>query len=310
MKIRIATRGSKLSLIQTRIVMDMIRKVEPNVQFEIITVRTTGDVVQDKPLYAIGVKGIFEKEVNIALLRNEADIAVHSLKDLPSEISPGLVIAGFSPRDPPYDVLVVKDGDPDSILSLPSGARVGTSSVRRKAFLLNIRRDLNIDVIRGNVDTRVNKLIRGDYNAIVIAEAGLVRLFDDLKNLKIRYTRIAPDILPPAPGQGIIAVVAREKDTNIVDLLEKASDPKAKAEALAERAFLRAVGGGCHVPVGGVAIHIDDGMEFIAGIASIDGTKKRIIRIRGSSDNPQELGIKAANELLKQWNMKTANSYM
>ena len=270
MKIRIATRGSKLSLIQTRIVMDMIRKVEPNVQFEIITVRTTGDVVQDKPLYAIGVKGIFEKEVNIALLRNEADIAVHSLKDLPSEISPGLVIAGFSPRDPPYDVLV----------------------------------------IRGNVDTRVNKLIRGDYNAIVIAEAGLVRLFDDLKNLKIKYTRIAPDILPPAPGQGIIAVVAREKDTNIVDLLEKASDPKAKAEALAERAFLRAVGGGCHVPVGGVAIHIDDGMEFIAGIASIDGTRKRIIRIRGSSDNPQELGIKAANELLKQWNMKTANSYM
>ncbi len=138
------------------------------------------------------LRGIFEKEVNLALLKNEADIAVHSLKDLPSEISPGLVVAGFSPRDPPFDVLVVKDDYPSELMALPSGARVGTSSVRRRAFLLNVRRDISINVIRGNVDTRINKLIRGgDYDAIVIAEAGLVRLINDVKSLNIKYTRIS-----------------------------------------------------------------------------------------------------------------------
>jgi hydroxymethylbilane synthase len=303
MRIRIATRGSKLSLIQTRIVMDMIRRVEPNVQFDIVIVRTTGDIIQDKPLYAIGVKGIFEKEVNLALLRNEADIAVHSLKDLPSELSPGLVIAGFSPRDPPYDVLVTRSEDPWSLSSLPSGARVGTSSVRRRAFLLNARPDLTIDVIRGNVDTRINKLINGQYDAIVIAEAGLVRLIQDVGKLGIRYERIPPDVLPPAPGQGIIAVVVREKDTDLVDLLKRASDPRARIEALAERAFLRSVGGGCHVPVGGVAIYDGHNLEFIAGIADIDGRRKRIIRVLGSPDNPENVGIKAANELLAGWSM-------
>jgi hydroxymethylbilane synthase len=301
MRIRIATRGSKLSLIQTRIVMDMIRRVEPNVQFDIVIVRTTGDIIQDKPLYAIGVKGIFEKEVNLALLRNEADIAVHSLKDLPSELSPGLVIAGFSPRDPPYDVLVTRSEDPWNLSSLPSGARVGTSSVRRRAFLLNARPDLTIDVIRGNVDTRINKLINGQYDAIVIAEAGLVRLIQDVGKLGIRYERIPPDVLPPAPGQGIIAVVVRERDTDLIDLLKRASDQRARAEALAERAFLRSVGGGCHVPVGGVAISNDDKLEFIAGIASVDGRRKRIIRVSGPLSDPEGVGIKAAKELLSGW---------
>ena len=302
MRIRIATRGSKLSLIQTEIVMNMIRKVEPDVQFDVVIVKTTGDVIQDKPLYAIGVKGIFEKEVNLALLRNEADIAVHSLKDLPSEISPGLVVAGFSPRDPPYDVLVVRDDYPSDLAALPSGARVGTSSVRRRAFLLSIRRDISVSVIRGNVDTRINKLMRGDYDAIVIAEAGLVRLMSDEQSLHIRYTRISLDVLPPAPGQGIIAVVAREKDTDLIDLLNRASDPRAKAEALAERAFLRTVGGGCHVPVGGVAIHEGDRMEFIAGMADLNGERKVIIRLSGSPSSPEELGISAARELLRRWN--------
>ncbi|ADN51123.1 hydroxymethylbilane synthase [Vulcanisaeta distributa] len=301
MRIRIATRGSRLSLIQTEIVMNMIRRVEPNVRFDVIIVRTTGDVIQDKPLYAIGVKGIFEKEVNLALLRNEADIAVHSLKDLPSEISPGLVVAGFSPRDPPFDVLVVKDDYPSELMALPSGARVGTSSVRRRAFLLNVRRDISINVIRGNVDTRINKLIRGDYDAIVIAEAGLVRLINDVKSLNIKYTRISPDVLPPAPGQGIIAVVAREKDTDLVDLLNKASDPKARAEALAERAFLRTIGGGCHVPVGGMAIHEGARMEFIAGMADLNGERKVLVKLSGSPSNPEELGVNAARELLKRW---------
>ncbi|MGC8606212.1 MAG: hydroxymethylbilane synthase [Vulcanisaeta sp.] len=305
MKIRIATRGSRLSLIQSDIVMRMLRRVEPNIQFEVIIIRTTGDLVQDKPLYAIGTKGIFEKEVNLALLKDEADIAVHSLKDLPSEISPGLVIAGFSPRDPPFDVLVVRNDYPSDLMALPSGAKVGTSSVRRRAFLLSVRKDISINVIRGNVDTRINKLIRGDYDAVVIAEAGLVRLINDMKSLHIRYARIPLDLLPPAPGQGIIAVVTREKDTNLIDLLRKASDPKAMVEALAERAFLRTVGGGCHVPVGGVAIYDGNYMEFIAGIADINGNRKVIVKIRDSSIDPERLGINAAHELLRQWNERT-----
>lgn len=240
------------------------------------------------------------------MLRNEADIAVHSLKDLPSEISPGLVVAGFSPRDPPFDILVVRDDYPSDLMSLPSGARVGTSSVRRRAFLLNVRRDISINVIRGgNVDTRINKLIRGgDYDAIVIAEAGLVRLMSDVKSLNIKYTRIPPDVLPPAPGQGIIAVVAREKDTDLVDLLNRASDPRTRAEALAERAFLRTVGGGCHVPVGGIAIHEGgDRVEFIAGMADLNGGERKVlVRLSGSPSNPEELGVNAARELLKRWN--------
>ncbi|ADY00412.1 porphobilinogen deaminase [Vulcanisaeta moutnovskia 768-28] len=305
MKIRIATRGSRLSLIQSDIVMRMLRRVEPNIQFEVIIIRTTGDLVQDKPLYAIGTKGIFEKEVNLALLKDEADIAVHSLKDLPSEISPGLVIAGFSPRDPPFDVLVVRNDYPSDLMALPSGAKVGTSSVRRRAFLLSVRKDISINVIRGNVDTRINKLIRGDYDAVVIAEAGLVRLINDMKSLHIRYARIPLDLLPPAPGQGIIAVVTREKDTNLIDLLRKASDPKAMVEALAERAFLRTVGGGCHVPVGGIAIYDGNYMEFIAGIADINGNRKVIVKIRDSSIDPERLGINAAHELLRQWNERT-----
>jgi len=292
-------------LIQSDIVMRMLRRVEPNIQFEVIIIRTTGDLVQDKPLYAIGTKGIFEKEVNLALLKDEADIAVHSLKDLPSEISPGLVIAGFSPRDPPFDVLVVRNDYPSDLMALPSGAKVGTSSVRRRAFLLSVRKDISINVIRGNVDTRINKLIRGDYDAVVIAEAGLVRLINDMKSLHIRYARIPLDLLPPAPGQGIIAVVTREKDTNLIDLLRKASDPKAMVEALAERAFLRTVGGGCHVPVGGIAIYDGNYMEFIAGIADINGNRKVIVKIRDSSIDPERLGINAAHELLRQWNERT-----
>ncbi|WP_069808016.1 hydroxymethylbilane synthase [Vulcanisaeta thermophila] len=301
MRLRIATRGSKLSLIQTNIIMDMIRRVEPDIDFELVIVKTTGDVIQDKPLYSIGVKGIFEKEVNMAVLRGEADIAVHSLKDLPSEISPGLVLAGFSPRDPPYDVLVVKDGQNADLTSLPSHARVGTSSVRRRAFLLSIRRDLNIDVIRGNVDTRIRKLLSGDYDAVILAEAGLVRLMSEVKDLPIKYSRLPLDLIPPAPGQGIVVAVARESDTGIIDLLRKASDSRARIEALSERAFLKTVGGGCHMPVGGVAMVNNDELTFIAGIASLDGGRKVVVKVNGSAQDPEGTGVRAARELLSRW---------
>ncbi len=290
-KIRVATRGSKLSLIQTEVLLRSIREVEPDVDFEIIVVKTTGDIVQDKPLYAIGVKGIFEKEVNTAVLRGEADIAVHSLKDLPAEMHEDLVIAGYSKRDPPYDVLASKEGY--DLRGLPAGARVGTSSVRRAAFLRSLRPDLRVEPIRGNVDTRINKLLNGVVDAVVLAEAGIRRLYGD--DLPVRVRRVEPEYLPPPPGQGIVAAVARRDDGWILDLLRRASDPKATAEARAERAFLKEIGAGCHIAVGGLATLRPGGLEFLAGWASQDGARKILVKAFG--EEPEEVGVRAAKML-------------
>lgn len=291
MKIRVATRGSKLSLLQTEMLIKSIKEVEPDLSFEVIVVKTTGDVIQDKPLYAIGVKGIFEKEVNIAVLRREADIAVHSLKDLPAEIHEDLVVAGYSKRDPPYDVLASRQGY--TIYDLPIGAKVGTSSVRRAAFLKNIRPDLRVEPLRGNVDTRIGKLLNGVVDAVVLAEAGVRRLYGEKPPVEIR--RIRPEELPPPPGQGIVAAVTRRDESWIVDLLEKSSDPKAALEARAERAFLKEMGGGCHVAIGGFAVARHNGLEFLAGWAALDGTRKVLVKTFG--ENPEDVGTRAARML-------------
>ena len=287
MRLVVATRGSRLSLLQTEELLSRVRAVEPDVQFEIKIVKTTGDLVQDKPLYKIGVKGIFEKEVNMAVLRGEAHFAVHSLKDLPSELAPGLVLAGFSKRAPPYDALVSTAGY--DLESLPRGAVVGTSSVRRAEFLKAARPDVEAVPLRGNVDTRVNRILEGRYDAAVMAAAGIVRLYGDSPPVKIYPLR--PEVMPPPPGQGIVVAVAREDEGWLVDLLDKASDPAAKAEALAEREFLRAVGAGCHTAVGGLARLLPAGsIEFTAGYA--DGGRARVVKIYG--DDPVEVGRRAA----------------
>lgn len=294
MRIRVATRGSRLSLIQTELVIREIKRVAPWAEFDIVTVRTTGDVVQDKPLYAIGVKGVFEKEVNQAVLRGEADIAVHSLKDLPSVISEGLVVAMYSRRDPPYDVLASRDGY--TLDTLPSGSVIGTSSVRRKAFILAHRRDLRVEVMRGNVDTRVNKVLAGQYDAAILAEAGITRLYGGKPPL--RLARIDPRILPPEPGQGIVAVVAREGDSELLKILKRASDPVATVEAETERLFVRLVGAGCHTPVGALATYRGGLIEMLVGVAHPEGLWRRIAVVHGS-----EPGIVArrAAELVKKW---------
>ncbi|CCC82187.1 hydroxymethylbilane synthase [Thermoproteus tenax] len=291
MKIRVATRGSKLSLLQTEMFLMRIKAVEPDVKFEIITVKTTGDLVQDRPLYEIGAKGIFEKEVNMALLRGDADIAIHSLKDLPSVISDELVIAGFSERETPYDVLASKSGY--NIYTLPPGARVGTSSVRRAAFLKRVRPDVNIVPLRGNLDTRVGKVLNGVVDAAILAEAGLRRLYG--AGAPLNLYRIRPEVIPPPPGQGIIAAVARRDDVGIIELLRRASDRRAAVEAAAERAFLKEVGAGCHTAVGGIAIAGPLGIEFLAAYASLDGRRAVFVRVFGES--PEEVGTRAGRRL-------------
>ncbi|AEA13435.1 porphobilinogen deaminase [Thermoproteus uzoniensis 768-20] len=291
MKLRVATRGSKLSLLQTELFIKSIKEVEPDLEFEIVVVKTTGDLVQDRPLYAIGVKGVFEKEVNLAVLRGQADVAVHSLKDLPSEIHEDLVVAGYSKRDSPYDAIASTRGY--DVWGLPRGARVGTSSVRRGAFLKSIRPDLHIEPLRGNVDTRIGKVLSGAVDAAVLAEAGVRRLYGENPPVEIR--RVKPDEIPPPPGQGIVAAVARKDDRGIIDLLRKASDPRAALEARAERAFLKEMGGGCHVAVGGLATATPNGIEFLAGWASVDGSRKVLVKAFGES--PEEVGVRAARML-------------
>ncbi|ACB39903.1 hydroxymethylbilane synthase [Pyrobaculum neutrophilum] len=286
MKIRVATRGSKLSLIQTEELLAQIKAVEPDIRFEIVVVKTTGDLIQDKPLFQIGVKGVFEKEVNLAVLRGEADMAVHSLKDLPSDLTPGLALAGYSRRAPPNDALVSPRGY--TLETLPRGAVVGTSSVRRAEFLKAARPDLEIKPLRGNVDTRVAKILSGQYDAAVMAAAGLQRLYGGAP--PIPAVPLAVEDLPPPPGQGIVAAVAREEDTWLTDLLRRASDRKAAAEAAAERAFLAEVGAGCHVAVGGIARQTPAGIEFTAGYAQ--GGRKHLVKVYG--EDPTEVGRRAA----------------
>ena len=273
-------------MLQTEEFLSQVRAVEPGVEFEVVVVKTTGDVIVDKPLYQIGVMGIFEKEVNLAVLRGEADIAVHSLKDLPSELSPGLVLAGFSRRAPPLDALVSARGY--TLESLPTGAVVGTSSMRRAEFIKALRPDVELKPLRGNVDTRVNKILAGQFDAAVMAAAGVYRLYGEKPPVAVVPLR--PEEVPPPPGQGIVAAVAREGDSHIVDLLKKASDPAAAVEALAERTFLREVGAGCHVAVGGVARLTPSGLEFTAGYAS--GGRRHVVRVFG--EEPVEVGRRAA----------------
>jgi len=289
MKIRVATRGSKLSLLQTQELLDQVKAVEPKVEFEPVVVKTTGDVVQDRPLYQIGVKGIFEKEVNLAVLRGEADVAVHSLKDLPSELTPGLVIAGFSRRAPPYDVVASHEGY--DLFTLPRGAVVGTSSVRRAEFLRAVRPDVEVRPLRGNVDTRVNKILSGQYDAAIMAMAGLVRLYG--WEAPVRLSPIRPEEIPPPPGQGIVVAVVKEGEAWLIDILRRASDRRAAVEATAEREFLVHVGAGCHVAVGGLARYVDGGVSFVAGYAS--GGRRYVVKLWG--EDPREVGRRAAAEI-------------
>ncbi len=292
MRVRVATRGSKLSLIQAEMLMGALRRLERDISFEVVVVRTTGDAVQDKPLYAIGVKGVFEREVNMALLRGEADIAVHSLKDLPSAFTPGLKIAWYSPRDPPLDVLATRDGK--DLWGLPPGAVVGTSSVRRREFLRHVRGDLRVEVVRGNVDTRIGKLLDGRYDALVLAEAGLVRLYGG--SSPARYTRLDPRVVPPALGQGIVVGVVKEGEGWLEDLLYRASDARARTEAIAERTFMGEVAAGCHTAVGGIATAEGERVSMYAA-AMVEGRK---VEVHAASDDPRDAGRRAAEILIKE----------
>lgn len=294
MKIRIATRRSKLSIKQVGLVLSALKTRFPNVNAELIFVKTKGDVYSDLPPVKIGSKGIFEKEVNLAVLRGEADIAVHSLKDVPTQVSEDLTLAAVLPRESPLEALISR-GDL-RLEELPKGATIGTSSVRRRAALHCIRPDLRIEHLRGNVDTRINKLDAGMFEAILLAEAGLRRL-----GLGGRITQIfPPEEITPAPCQGAIGVYARRDNAEVLRALREIDDPNTRVEVMVEREVTKRVGGGCFAPLGVLAKASDDAVRVIASLYSPIGRRRLIVKEELPRDRVGELVDRICQRLMKE----------
>ena len=285
-----ATRPSALARWQTDYVARLLREAHPHLDIRIEVIVTQGDRILDKPLPSIGGKGLFTAELERALRDGRVDAAVHSLKDLPVEDAPGLTIGLTPPRADVRDVLICPAGQ--TLDALPAGAVVGTSSPRRQAQLLAYRPDLTVKPIRGNVDTRIRKAREGQYDAIVLAAAGVTRL-----GLEDAITQYLPlDVMLPAPGQGVLGVQCRVDDERTLALLAAVEDPTARAAAQAERAFLAGLGGGCSIPVAAYARPVDGGLHLTGLVASPDG--RRTLRVEGTGDNPLALGRALAEEAL------------
>ena len=275
--LRVGTRPSPLALVQTRDFLARLRRLCPVLRdldaFVEHPIRTTGDAVQDRRLADLGGKGLFAKEIHEALLDHRIDFAVHSLKDLETELPAGLHLACVLPREDPRDALILHRPaaiDPAAPLAaLPRGARVGTASLRRQAQLLHARPDLTITMLRGNVQTRLDRVAAGDLDATLLAMAGLRRL-----GLEAHATMpLPPAVLVPAAGQGIVGITTRAADTALIELLSVIADPSATVEATAERALLAALDGSCHTPIGAHARLDPDGTLTLTGLlARADGT--------------------------------------
>jgi hydroxymethylbilane synthase len=288
----IGTRGSKLALVQSEMVRGWLQAEHPGLDVRLEIIKTKGDVVLDRPLTAFGDKGLFVTEIEDAMRAGRADLAVHSAKDLPSTLPPDMAMPFFPERADPRDVLVARDGV-TTLMNLPQGARVGTSSLRRACQLRHLRPDLELADIRGNVDTRLRKLDEGQYDAIVLAAAGLKRL-----GLAERVTEwLQPEIMLPATAQGVLGIEVRAGDDAIAALIEPLDHPPTRFAATAERAFLARIQGGCQAPVGAYA-QVEGDMLHIAGMI---GNRAGHI-VRGERSGPTEqataLGVALADELL------------
>ncbi len=283
----IGTRGSKLALWQADYIAERLRKQYPGLPVVLQQIVTTGDKIVDVPLAQIGGKGLFTKELEVAMLHNEIDLAVHSLKDMPTELPAGLMLAAITERSNPYDALV--SSRYASLDELPPGALVGTSSLRRKAQLLHYRPDLVIDDLRGNLDTRLRKLDAGQFDAIILAAAGLQRL-----GWGERIRQLLPaEICLPAVGQGALAIETRYNDEPVRTLLNFLNNEATQVATTAERAFLQTVEGGCQVPVGVFGQLIGDQLHLTAIIASLDGQTL----LRNHSHGPQDQALTIGREL-------------
>ena len=292
--LRIATRKSALALWQAEHVAARLRAMHPGLAVELVPMTTRGDEIADRPLATIGGKGLFLKELEVAMLEGRADLAVHSLKDVPAELEPGFVLPAMLPRADAADAFV--SNDHTTLDALPRGARVGTSSLRRQAQLRAARPDLELLDLRGNVNTRLAKLDAGDYDAIVLACAGLERLG---LAARIRQRLAAPDWLP-APGQAAIAIEARADQPAVLALLAALDDADTRITVGAERAMNHALGGSCTVPVAAWCVLAERGLH-LRGLVG-DASSGRLVRAEasGSVDQPERLGRQVADALLAQ----------
>jgi len=290
--LRIATRKSALALWQAEHVAALLRAAHPGLVVELVPMSTRGDEILDKPLATIGGKGLFLKELEVAMLEGRADLAVHSLKDVPAELEPAFTLPAILPRADAADAFV--SNHHEHLADLPQRARVGTSSLRRQAQLRALRPDLQLLDLRGNVGTRLGKLDNGDYDAIILACAGLERL--DLAS-RIRSRLAAPDWLP-APGQAAIAIEARAGQTGVLALLAALDDTDTRLTVGAERAMNQALGGSCTVPVGAWCVRGEHGLHLRGMVG--DATDGRLLQAQGSGEDPLALGRAVADQLFEQ----------
>ncbi|MFZ3079071.1 MAG: hydroxymethylbilane synthase [Bellilinea sp.] len=290
--ITLGSRPSKLARWQTEHILAQLKSAWPALSFRLVTLVTTGDKIIDRPLPEIGGKGVFTAELESALLSGEIDLAVHSLKDLPVENSAGLSIGAVGLRACAQDVLISAKGE--TLWELPVGARLGTSSLRREAQVKAARPDLTILPLRGNVDTRLRKVLEGEYDAIILAAAGIERL--GLGNHITEY--ISLDVMLPAPGQGALAIQCRSGDVELLQLLQPIHDLPTYNAVAAERAFLAALGGGCSAPVAAHATLDGAQIEIRGLVAGIDG--RRVIRVAAMGEDPKKTGGLLAQKALDQ----------
>lgn len=292
MKIVIGSRGSALALWQANWVRERLVAAAHEVEVQVI--RTSGDRLERVPLASSGVKGLFVKEIEEALTAGSIDVAVHSFKDLPAELPPGLSIAAVPAREDAHDAYVSRDGT--SFAELSRAARIGTSSLRRESQLRYLRRDIEVLPIRGNVDTRLRKLERGDCDALVVAAAGLIRL-GYLSTIRHCFP---PLQLCPAVGQGALAIETRTRDDRLAEILASLDDPVSHTAVRAERALLRRLGGGCAVPIAAHASAGNGRLDLFGVVARPDGSRLIRAQASGPSSDPDALGLAVAEDLLGQ----------
>jgi len=303
-KIIVGSRRSKLAMTQTNWVIDQLKKIGAPFTFELKEIVTKGDEILNVTLSKVGGKGLFVKEIEQAMLNKEIDIAVHSMKDMPAVLPDGLVIGTIPEREDPRDVLISKENR--SLRDLPAGAIVGTSSLRRKAQILNIRPDLEIKWIRGNIDTRLKKLETEEYDAIILAAAGLSRMG---WQAEVVSEYLEPSDCIPAVGQGALAIECRKDDEEILQWLAKLNCPKTNRAVQAERAFLNKIGGSCQVPVGGYAV-INDEDDVVLNAFVASGNGKTIFKETVVGKDAVAVGEKAGERLMERGAGKLINEIL
>jgi hydroxymethylbilane synthase len=289
LKYIVGARGSQLSVAQTNLVIAELKKAHPDAEYEIKTITTKGDT-DSRPLFTIDQKGIFEKEIDRAVVQKEIDFAVHSLKDVPSQLEDNLVLACIPKRETVNDVFISPEGS--TLDSIKPGSVIGTSSLRRAVQVSRKRPDVTVKPIRGNIETRIKKASGENYDAIVLAKAGISRLGVDVK-----YTELSTDDFSQSPGQGAIAIVARADDSKTIEMLKKIEDPDSRLEIEAERALSDFVDSGCRFPLGAYAKSNGSEMTLIVTAFSVDGKQSLHVSKTGDKHNPKSLGHSAGEEL-------------